>query len=129
RPGHACGPSARNTHPARRAAGYPRRSLRRERGSRMALMQVSAVVTGGTWGLGAAVAEALVKQGAQVTLLARSKERGEDVARALGPQAIYSQADITKTDEVEAALDRATGCFGRINVLVNCAGIDGVMKT
>ena len=95
----------------------------------MELSSVKAVVTGGASGLGRATAARLVAAGARVALLDRAASAGAEVAKALGPAAVFTPADVTSADEVAGALDRAAATIGGVNVLVNCAGIGTAMKT
>jgi NAD(P)-dependent dehydrogenase (short-subunit alcohol dehydrogenase family) len=95
----------------------------------MELRTVKAVVTGGASGLGRATAERLVGAGAAVALLDRQASAGAEVAKAMGPSALFAPADVTSADEVAAALQTACDRLGGINVLVNCAGIGTAMKT
>jgi 3-hydroxyacyl-CoA dehydrogenase / 3-hydroxy-2-methylbutyryl-CoA dehydrogenase len=95
----------------------------------MELGTVKAVVTGGASGLGRATAERLVAAGSVVALLDRPASAGADVAKAMGPKAIFTPADVTSAEEVGAALQTASDRLGGINVLVNCAGIGTPMKT
>jgi NAD(P)-dependent dehydrogenase (short-subunit alcohol dehydrogenase family) len=95
----------------------------------MELKSVSAVVTGGASGLGRATAAHLVAAGGRVAILDRPASPGADVARALGAGAVFTPADVTSGDEVEAALKVAHERLGAINVLVNCAGVGTAMKT
>src|SRR6266511_1226887 len=95
----------------------------------MELRTVKAIVTGGASGLGRATAERLVAAGASVALLDRPASAGADVAKAMGQRAIFTPADVTSGDEVGAALQTAWDRFGRLDVLVNCAGIGTAMKT
>jgi NAD(P)-dependent dehydrogenase (short-subunit alcohol dehydrogenase family) len=95
----------------------------------MELSGVKAVITGGASGLGKATAMRLVKAGARVALLDRPASAGADVAKALGPAAVFTAADVTSADDVTAALERAGAACGGLNVLVNCAGIGTAMKT
>jgi NAD(P)-dependent dehydrogenase (short-subunit alcohol dehydrogenase family) len=83
-----------------------------------------AVVTGGGRGIGAAIATALVTEGARVSILGRDSAKLEAVARELGgpehAQAIV--ADVTDAESVSAAMASARRTFGAIHVLVNNAG-------
>jgi 3-oxoacyl-[acyl-carrier protein] reductase len=92
-----------------------------------------AVITGGAQGIGFALAEAFVREGARVVLgdldlaatqAAADKLGGQDVARAV-------KCDVTKADEVQALLDTALAVFGSLDVMVNNAGItrDATMRT
>src|SRR2546422_4636393 len=89
----------------------------------MELRTVNAVVTGGASGLGRATAERLVAAGGRVALLDRPASAGADVAKTLGPSALFMPADVTSAGEVDTALRAAAERFGGLNVLVNCAGI------
>jgi 3-hydroxyacyl-CoA dehydrogenase / 3-hydroxy-2-methylbutyryl-CoA dehydrogenase len=95
----------------------------------MELGSVRAVITGGASGLGRATAARLAAAGARVALLDRPASAGADVAKSLGPAAVFTPADVTSADEVTGALERAVGACGGLNVLVNCAGIGTAMKT
>ncbi len=86
-----------------------------------------AIVTGGGSGIGAAVARALLAEGARVTIVGRNAQRLADTAGALatlaGPGRVQSQvADVASSDQVRAAFDRAAAAFGPASVLVNNAG-------
>jgi len=95
----------------------------------MDLRTVNAVVTGGASGLGRATAERLVAAGGRVALLDRPASAGADVAKTLGPSALFTPGDVTSSDAVDTALRTAAERFGGLNVLVNCAGIGTAMKT
>jgi len=81
-----------------------------------------ALVTGGGSGIGAATAGLLSNYGCQVTVLGRTPERLQEALFDVedGHAAV---ADVTKSDELEAALAGARERFGRIDILVNNAGI------
>src|SRR5262245_36602088 len=95
----------------------------------MELKSVRAVVTGGASGLGRATAAHLVAAGGRVAILDRPGSPGAEVARTLGAAAIFTPADVTSGDEVEAALKSAHEHLGAINVLVNCAGVAAAART
>ncbi|MBZ4421135.1 SDR family NAD(P)-dependent oxidoreductase [Myxococcus sp. RHSTA-1-4] len=83
------------------------------------------LVTGGSDGLGAAVARRLVREGAKVALCARGVERLEATAaslRAEGGDVLTIQADVSKEWQVEHFVDAAHARFGRVDALVNNAG-------
>jgi 3-hydroxyacyl-CoA dehydrogenase / 3-hydroxy-2-methylbutyryl-CoA dehydrogenase len=90
---------------------------------------VAAVITGGASGLGRATAARFVSAGGRVVLLDRPASAGADVAKSLGPAAVFTAADVTSAEEVTAALEAALRHLGSMNVLVNCAGIGTAMKT
>jgi 3-hydroxyacyl-CoA dehydrogenase/3-hydroxy-2-methylbutyryl-CoA dehydrogenase len=95
----------------------------------MELRAVKAVVTGGASGLGRATASRLVAAGGRVAVLDLPSSGGADVAKALGAQALFTPADVTSSEQVDAALAAARARFGGLSVLVNCAGIGTAMKT
>lgn len=85
-----------------------------------------ALVTGASSGLGVESASALAKAGAAVGLVARRKERLVAVAEelsGLGARTCIAPADVTRADEIEAALDLVEEELGPIDILVNGAGI------
>ena len=86
-----------------------------------------ALVTGGSRGIGWAIAEALIAHGARVVITGRSTD---DLARAekqLGAAAMAVQADVRVPDDVERAVRQGLDRFGAIDILVNNAGV-GVFK-
>jgi NAD(P)-dependent dehydrogenase (short-subunit alcohol dehydrogenase family) len=80
-----------------------------------------AVVTGSTQGLGAAIATLFVRAGARVVLSGRSAEKGEEVRRRLGPNAIFQRTDLSKPEDCRALIDAAFRAFDGIDILVNSA--------
>ena len=81
-----------------------------------------AVITGGTSGIGAATAALFAKEGCKVVIAGRSVEKGQALAESLGPNVIYTQADVTKEDDIKATLDLAVKEFGKLDILFNNAG-------
>ena len=81
------------------------------------------LVTGAGSGLGLASARELVGQGGRVVLLDINAEAGRAAADALGANARFIQADITREDDGRAAVAMALDVFGGLHGLVNCAGI------
>lgn len=84
------------------------------------------VITGACSGIGESTAKLLAQQGARVVLGARRSSRIDAVAQevsATGGKAIGFATDVTKRDEVEALIQKAVDSFGRVDVLVNNAGI------
>ena len=84
------------------------------------------VITGASSGLGASTAELLARHGAKVVLGARRKDRIDAVVQEIsvaGGTAIGCAADVTKRADVEALIQGAVDRFGRVDVLVNNAGI------
>ena len=93
-----------------------------------ALFDVSgkvALVTGGRRGLGLAMAEGLAAAGASVAVAAASPDPGElpERIRACGGTApLYLQADLSDRAQRTGLVDKVVGHFGRLDILVNCAG-------
>ena len=86
-----------------------------------------ALVTGGSRGLGLGVALALAHHGADIALAARTASQLEEAAelvRRAGRRAITIEADVSNVDSVKAMVARAQAAFGRIDILVNGAGIN-----
>lgn len=85
-----------------------------------------ALVTGGTSGIGEATAARLAAEGARVAIVGRDSERGNALAERIGTEggeAVFVEADVTQENEVSAMVDAVMNRFGRIDVLVNNAGI------
>src|SRR5688572_25838991 len=88
----------------------------------------AAVVTGGSKGLGAAMAAGLASAGADLLLASRHEEEAvaaaKEIARDYGHKAIGISADVTNPDDVAAMTQRALSEFGKIDILINNAGIN-----
>jgi NAD(P)-dependent dehydrogenase (short-subunit alcohol dehydrogenase family) len=80
-----------------------------------------AVITGGTQGIGAAVATLFVGEGASVVLGGRSRKNGEALAATLGARAVYQETDLVRAQDCRALVDAATRRFDGVDLLVNCA--------
>ena len=88
---------------------------------------ISAVITGGASGLGAATARLLASHGVRVALFDLNEEAGEALAKELG--GVFCNVNVTSTPEVDAALAKARAAIGQERILVNCAGVGGSHKT
>lgn len=85
----------------------------------------AAVVTGGSRGIGRAIALALAKEGVNTAICARGEEKlreAEAELRSLGADAVGVAADITTAEGAETVIRTASERFGRIDILVNNAG-------
>ena len=86
----------------------------------------TALVTGGTSGIGRATAVTLARLGAHVAVAGRDKERGDDVVREItgaGGRATFIVADLTAEHAAEDLADQAIAALGKVDVLVNNAGV------
>src|SRR5580693_9339568 len=84
------------------------------------------VITGASSGLGESTAKLLARHGAKVVLGARRNDRIDGVVKEIstaGGKAVGFAVDVTKRAEVEALINGAVNSFGRVDVLVNNAGI------
>jgi NAD(P)-dependent dehydrogenase (short-subunit alcohol dehydrogenase family) len=86
-----------------------------------------AVVTGGTRGIGRAIAEALLREGAQVAICGRSEasvaQAVEEMARAGGGRVVGQAADVGRPEQVQAFFRVVDEALGGLDILVNNAGI------
>lgn len=89
----------------------------------------TAIVTGASSGLGVAIAMAMAEAGADVAIGARRADRLVDTAariQAVGRRVVKVATDVSRPEDCEALADAAVEAFGRIDVLVNNAGIGTV---
>ncbi len=86
------------------------------------------IVTGGAGGLGAPIAKTLVEQGVTVALVGRRLDALERAAQAIGrrgaAQAVAIRGDVTDEARVSSLVQEVEQRFGRLDLLVNCAGVN-----
>lgn len=83
-----------------------------------------AIVTGGTAGIGRAIALEFARQGAKIAIFGTSRERGEQVIKEIGSEkAAFYQVNVGKTKEVEEAIKLVQEKQGPIDILINNAGV------
>jgi 3-oxoacyl-[acyl-carrier protein] reductase len=91
----------------------------------------TALVTGGSRGIGAAIVKRLAKDGADVAItFVSSPQKADEVVKAieaLGQRGVAIQADSADAEAVRSAVDEAAKTFGKLDILVNNAGI-GIIK-
>jgi 3-oxoacyl-[acyl-carrier protein] reductase len=85
----------------------------------------TAVITGGSTGLGPVIARVFVREGARVLLAARREELVQEAAAAAGEGALAVRADVTDEEDVAAMIGRAVEAFGHVDVMVNNAAAPG----
>ena len=94
----------------------------------MDLKGKAAIVTGGNSGIGMAIALALAEAGANICIDYVSNERAtEDLEKkivALGDQAIGVEADVSKVEDLQRLIDETVKAFGRVDIMVNNAGVE-----
>ncbi len=88
---------------------------------------ISAVVTGGASGLGAATARALSTHGVKIAIFDLQTEKGEAIASEIG--GVFCEVNVTDDDSVDAGFAKAREAHGQERILVNCAGTGAAMKT
>lgn len=95
----------------------------------MQLSDIRAIVTGGVSGLGLAVTEHLVANGARVVMFDVNDDKGATAVSSLGEDKVrYVRTDVTSEEGVVASVDAAKAFLGGLDVLVNCAGIIGAAR-
>ena len=80
-----------------------------------------AIVTGASRGIGRAIAETFVREGAKVVICGRKADTLEQVAREIGPAAMPVVCHVGRSEQIQAMVDETTREFGRIDILVNNA--------
>ncbi len=94
----------------------------------MRLNEKVAIVTGAGSGIGRASAKLFAKEGAKIIVADVNNKGGEETVAAIkagGDEAIFVRADVTVASEVEHLVKAGKDKFGKINILLNCAGIWG----
>ena len=84
-----------------------------------------AIVTGGTSGIGQGIARAFVSEGANVVIAGRREEEGRALEKEFGVR--FVRTDVSKEADLKALVDKAVEWFGRIDCLVNNAGVPAPM--
>ena len=88
----------------------------------MRLANKIALVTGAASGFGAEIARIFAREGAKVVLLDLNKGGVQDVAAAIGPEALALAGDVTSARDVSAAVEASRARHGRLDIVVNNAG-------
>ena len=92
----------------------------------MKLKGKAVVVTGASSGMGKAIVELFVKEGASVVAVARRKERLEELSESLKNEAgtiVIYPGDVSKKETCEGMIDECVKQFGKLDILINNAGI------
>ena len=88
---------------------------------------VSAVITGGASGLGAATARKLAEHGVKIGIFDLNEEKGEALAQELG--GVFAKVNVTSDADVDAGFEKVRAAIGQERILVNCAGTGNAVKT
>jgi 3-oxoacyl-[acyl-carrier protein] reductase len=89
----------------------------------MRLKDEVALITGGAAGIGKATARRFIEEGARVVICDVNQEAGEAAVDELGPQAVFYRVDVTDRQAVQGWVNEVVERYGRVDVLVNNAGI------
>src|SRR5665213_216183 len=86
----------------------------------------TALITGGSQGIGKAIALLLASEGVRVGICARTKDQllsaKDEIERAAGGSVVIAQADCTEGREIKTMVSSISNDLGRIDILVNCVG-------
>ena len=88
---------------------------------------ITAVVTGGASGLGAATARALAAYGVKIAIFDMNEAKGEATAKELG--GVFCKVNVTSDSDVDAGFAKARAALGQERILINCAGTGNAFKT
>lgn len=88
---------------------------------------VSAIITGGASGLGAATARALAGYGVKIGIFDMNAEKGEAIASELG--GVFANVNVTSDEQVDAGFAKVREAIGQERILINCAGTGNAIKT
>ncbi|MEE8373615.1 MAG: SDR family oxidoreductase [Dehalococcoidia bacterium] len=94
----------------------------------MRLEEKTAVITGGGRGIGAAIALAFAREGADVSVVSRTRpelEQTADEIRAIGRRSLPIVADVSAWQDMQRMAELVEETFGRLDILVNCAAVQG----
>lgn len=94
----------------------------------MELADVVAVVTGGASGMGLAITDVIAAAGGRVVILDLPRSRGAEIAKELGDGVRFFPVDVADEQEVASAFGEITHAVGPINVVVNAAGVPGLLR-
>ncbi len=88
---------------------------------------ISAIITGGASGLGAATARRLAKEGVKIGIFDLQEDKGEALAKELG--GVFAKVNVTDEASVDAGFEKVRAAIGQERILVNCAGTGNAVKT
>lgn len=89
----------------------------------MRLKDKTAIITGGASGIGLACAQTFAREGANVVMFGRRKDRLEKAAEGIGEKALAVPGDITNKNDTENLVKKTVDTYGRVDILINNAGV------
>jgi NAD(P)-dependent dehydrogenase (short-subunit alcohol dehydrogenase family) len=89
----------------------------------MRLENKIAIITGGGSGIGLSSARLFCQEGAKAVIFGRRKDRLENAVREIGENVLAVSGDITRQEDIKRLVETTVNTYGRIDILVNCAGI------
>lgn len=89
----------------------------------MRLKDKVAIITGGAGGIGYAAVKRFVEEGAKVAIVDYDQQLGEQTATQFGEQVAFFAVDVSKLDQVKEMVEKVVAHFGKIDILINNAGI------
>ncbi|MCU0324261.1 MAG: 3-hydroxyacyl-CoA dehydrogenase [Spirosomaceae bacterium] len=95
----------------------------------MVIKNLTALVTGGASGLGEAVVRRLVKNGTNVVIADLNEDKGKALVAELGRRVKFSKCDVSSEKDAQKAVNLAISRYGKLHILVNCAGVAPPART
>lgn len=89
----------------------------------MRLENKVAIITGGAGGIGLAAVKRFLEEGARVAIVDYDKQQGEKIEAELGENVAFFAVDVSKLADVKEMVEQVVDCFGKIDILINNAGI------
>lgn len=89
----------------------------------MKLKDKVALITGGTSGIGFAIAKLFSEQGAKVVIASDKSKNGNDIAKSISSDCIFIQTDVREESQVKKLISETIKKFGKLDILVNSAGV------
>ena len=89
----------------------------------MKLKDKVAIITGGTSGIGFAIAKLFSEQGAKIVIASDKSENGNDIAKSISSDCLFVQTDVREESQVKKLISETVEKFGKLDILVNSAGV------
>lgn len=89
----------------------------------MKLKNKVAIITGGTSGIGFAIAKLFSEQGAKIVIASDKSKNGNDIAKSISSDCIFIQTDVREENQVNKLISETIEKFGKLDILVNSAGV------